>query len=325
MIAVYYCRTYIIIVRLILLTLDRIHCELNTVSIIITQRFSIKMNTKRNKSGDIRSMGIIRKRARVTPEPSPVSASFDSVNQRTDVDLCLTSDCSALGSLLPLHKINVNNASASPSMLDVDLRILPVLNTRNGACKSQHCNSCGMYDCSTRNDDYTINSLLPKSQFDECMPNQSTNESTNQSVRTPTSCLCSYDNKNALKVKMYTFLSASRKLQIDCGGRHEESDSALVAHETAQCAYLNPDSGSLSNMVYQMEQTLCAKLLQISYGLAVSHVYNPTDYAAQTHVQFLRRYCTDYKDILFLGMNPGPFGMAQTGVGEAVCLSKLMQ
>ena len=46
----------------------------------------------------------------------------------------------------------------------------------------------------------------------------------------------------------------------------------------------------------------------------VSHVYNPLDYAWPAHEDYLRRYATGRKRILFLGMNPGPFGMAQTGV-----------
>lgn len=43
-------------------------------------------------------------------------------------------------------------------------------------------------------------------------------------------------------------------------------------------------------------------------------VYNPLDYAWTVHQQYLDRFATGTKRVLFLGMNPGPFGMAQIGV-----------
>ena len=46
----------------------------------------------------------------------------------------------------------------------------------------------------------------------------------------------------------------------------------------------------------------------------VTHVYNPLDYAWEAHAQYLERYGKAPKEVLFLGMNPGPWGMVQTGV-----------
>ncbi len=46
----------------------------------------------------------------------------------------------------------------------------------------------------------------------------------------------------------------------------------------------------------------------------MAYVYNPLDYAREPHEQYLRRYGEGPKRIVLLGMNPGPFGMAQTGV-----------
>jgi len=46
----------------------------------------------------------------------------------------------------------------------------------------------------------------------------------------------------------------------------------------------------------------------------VSHVYNPLEYARQTGEQYLERFAKQGCEALFLGMNPGPYGMAQTGV-----------
>jgi single-strand selective monofunctional uracil DNA glycosylase len=43
-------------------------------------------------------------------------------------------------------------------------------------------------------------------------------------------------------------------------------------------------------------------------------VYNPLDYARGLHETYLRRFGVTRKEVLLLGMNPGPFGMAQTGI-----------
>ncbi len=46
----------------------------------------------------------------------------------------------------------------------------------------------------------------------------------------------------------------------------------------------------------------------------VTHVYNPLNYARRAYEIYLRRYGNRRKRVIFLGMNPGPFGMAQTGI-----------
>jgi single-strand selective monofunctional uracil DNA glycosylase len=53
---------------------------------------------------------------------------------------------------------------------------------------------------------------------------------------------------------------------------------------------------------------------RLSFTPPVTHVYNPLDYAWKAHAQYLGRYGDAPKEVLFLGMNPGPWGMAQTGV-----------
>jgi single-strand selective monofunctional uracil DNA glycosylase len=53
---------------------------------------------------------------------------------------------------------------------------------------------------------------------------------------------------------------------------------------------------------------------ELRFAPPVTHVYNPLDYAWAAHEAYLRRYANTPKRVLFMGMNPGPFGMAQTGV-----------
>jgi single-strand selective monofunctional uracil DNA glycosylase len=55
-------------------------------------------------------------------------------------------------------------------------------------------------------------------------------------------------------------------------------------------------------------------LAKLSFGAPVTHVYDPLQYAAEAHADYLKRYADGPKQVVYLGMNPGPFGMAQTGV-----------
>ena len=59
---------------------------------------------------------------------------------------------------------------------------------------------------------------------------------------------------------------------------------------------------------------LCTALEPLSFGSPVTHVYNPLVYARAPHEAYLKRYGASPKRVVYLGMNPGPFGMAQTGV-----------
>ena len=52
----------------------------------------------------------------------------------------------------------------------------------------------------------------------------------------------------------------------------------------------------------------------LSFAPPVACVYAPLDYAWAPHRLYLERYGAGPRDMLFVGMNPGPFGMVQTGV-----------
>ena len=59
---------------------------------------------------------------------------------------------------------------------------------------------------------------------------------------------------------------------------------------------------------------LAAATARLSFSPPVAHVYRPLAYARAPHEAYLRRYGRGRKEVVLLGMNPGPFGMAQTGV-----------
>lgn len=55
-------------------------------------------------------------------------------------------------------------------------------------------------------------------------------------------------------------------------------------------------------------------LRQFDPGPHVSATYNPLVYAREPWKRYLMMYCNAPKRAVFLGMNPGPWGMAQTGI-----------
>jgi len=52
----------------------------------------------------------------------------------------------------------------------------------------------------------------------------------------------------------------------------------------------------------------------LEFSPPVTHVYNPLVYARQPYEQYLKKYAAPTGKIILLGMNPGPWGMAQTGI-----------
>ena len=64
--------------------------------------------------------------------------------------------------------------------------------------------------------------------------------------------------------------------------------------------------------------SITRRLLQDTVALEFTSpaawVYNPLDYARHAHFAFLERYGGCPKKVLMVGMNPGPWGMAQTGI-----------
>lgn len=65
----------------------------------------------------------------------------------------------------------------------------------------------------------------------------------------------------------------------------------------------------------------------LSFSQPVTHVYNPLDYAWNAFSAYVERFGNGPKRAVFLGMNPGPWGMAQTGVpfGEIAAVKEWMK
>jgi single-strand selective monofunctional uracil DNA glycosylase len=73
-------------------------------------------------------------------------------------------------------------------------------------------------------------------------------------------------------------------------------------------------------------RALSAELGPLRFAPPVAHVYDPLRYAWAPYEAYVRRYGAEPRRVVLLGMNPGPFGMMQTGVpfGEVAAVRDWM-
>ena len=71
---------------------------------------------------------------------------------------------------------------------------------------------------------------------------------------------------------------------------------------------------TISKELIRLTRGLSLEAGALRFGAPVAFVYNPLEYARLPHEAYLERYAGSEKLAVFLGMNPGPFGMAQNGV-----------
>ena len=67
-------------------------------------------------------------------------------------------------------------------------------------------------------------------------------------------------------------------------------------------------------MLKEITDDLVTDLDGLTFGPPVTHVYNPLVYARQAWDVYCDKYGKGRKDVILVGMNPGPYGMAQCGV-----------
>jgi single-strand selective monofunctional uracil DNA glycosylase len=71
---------------------------------------------------------------------------------------------------------------------------------------------------------------------------------------------------------------------------------------------------------------LSRSLSPLRFAPPIAHVYDPLQYAWAPYEAYVKRYGATRKRVVLLGMNPGPFGMMQTGVpfGEVAAVRDWM-
>lgn len=73
-------------------------------------------------------------------------------------------------------------------------------------------------------------------------------------------------------------------------------------------------TNSIENASVTAAKKLSTAVDALEFAAPTAVVYNPLDYAWKPHRVYLERFAASKKKVVFLGMNPGPFGMAQCGV-----------
>jgi single-strand selective monofunctional uracil DNA glycosylase len=73
-------------------------------------------------------------------------------------------------------------------------------------------------------------------------------------------------------------------------------------------------TGMSSQPLLEAARNLSEILSGLTFSAPVWTVYNAYEYAWAGHEAYVKRYGGGRKRVIYLGMNPGPWGMAQTGV-----------
>ncbi|XP_050590337.1 single-strand selective monofunctional uracil DNA glycosylase [Bombus affinis] len=97
-----------------------------------------------------------------------------------------------------------------------------------------------------------------------------------------------------------------KRMKSEDGDNSEKKENSIVTSDISL--------ENISEQLLSVEHNLAAELRKITFRLPVEYVYSPLEYAFNIHTMYVQKYCNTVKKILFLGMNPGPWGMSQTGV-----------
>jgi single-strand selective monofunctional uracil DNA glycosylase len=73
-------------------------------------------------------------------------------------------------------------------------------------------------------------------------------------------------------------------------------------------------SSAIARELIAAAHALSRDLAALRFAPPVAHVYDPLQYAFAPYQAYVERFGATHKRIVLLGMNPGPFGMAQIGV-----------
>lgn len=82
-----------------------------------------------------------------------------------------------------------------------------------------------------------------------------------------------------------------------------------------------------SRRLFTETDSLAAACEKLRFSPPATNAYHPLIYARESHRRYLQKFAAGKKRVLFVGMNPGPWGMAQTGIpfGEIAAAKEWMQ
>jgi single-strand selective monofunctional uracil DNA glycosylase len=87
------------------------------------------------------------------------------------------------------------------------------------------------------------------------------------------------------------------------------------------------DRDTAADQLLAAAKRLRLALRKIDFSSVAAWVYNPLEYAWAAYSEYVQRYARPGIESVFMGMNPGPWGMAQTGIpfGEVAAVRDYLQ
>jgi single-strand selective monofunctional uracil DNA glycosylase len=96
--------------------------------------------------------------------------------------------------------------------------------------------------------------------------------------------------------------------------RQQNVDQTALPFGLIEISCRGLKANAVSRQLVAAARELAAQVDRLKFKAPVAYVYHPLAYAWPAHELYLRKFGGGKKRVVFLGMNPGPFGMAQTGV-----------
>jgi single-strand selective monofunctional uracil DNA glycosylase len=93
-----------------------------------------------------------------------------------------------------------------------------------------------------------------------------------------------------------------------------ETSTGCEANLSSRRSIMSTTTTGARAQLVTAARRLCDDVDALSFAPPVTHVYNPLRYAWKAHQAYLSRVNDSGVRVVLLGMNPGPWGMAQTGV-----------
>lgn len=79
-------------------------------------------------------------------------------------------------------------------------------------------------------------------------------------------------------------------------------------------SYFMNNETNVSSQLLKISDSLNSNINNLNFSKPIKYIYNPTIYAHDPFKKYVERFGNSEKNVVLIGMNPGPFGMSQTGV-----------
>lgn len=108
--------------------------------------------------------------------------------------------------------------------------------------------------------------------------------------------------------------------------RSSDSIAGFGAPDRSAARATHTMNASIAHQLLASARELSQTLAMLRFAAPIAHVYDPLQYAWAPYEAYVTRYGATRKRVVLVGMNPGPFGMMQTGVpfGEVAAVRDWM-